>query len=429
MLGPRGWPHDGDRAPSARIHSREARILSGRSTSPLTIFFLVLPYGISGGFASVTLPFVLTQAGFPVALSASIVAVGISSNIWRFLWGPVADLTLTPRRWYLLGVAAGAATLLLLSLMPLRQNAVGLLTTVVFISQVAATFIVLPVGGLMAHTVVDAQKGRAAGWYQAGNLGGTGLGGGAGVWLASHYSVAVAGSALALAMAACALALIFVPDVHPFGEGSVAKKFREIGTDFRDLLRSPIAVLAMLLVCSPVGAGAAANIWSAVAPDWHATPDTVALMTGILSGVVSAIGCLVGGWASDRIGVWWSYFGAGVFMAAIATVMALAPRTSAVFSWGVLAYAFSGGIAYAAFSALLLFVIGRGAASTKYATLSSLGNLPTSYMTAFDGWAHDRAGSAGMLYGESALGVGATALFLIGLGRIRARAKAQQKVA
>src|SRR5215831_18418650 len=128
-----------------------------RTTSPLTIFFLVLPYGISSGYASVTLPFVLTKAGFPVAVSASIVAIGISSNIWRFLWGPVADLTLTPRRWYLIGTAAGAATLLMLGLMPLRTDAAATaaLTTVTFISQLAATFVVLPLGGLIAYTVPD----------------------------------------------------------------------------------------------------------------------------------------------------------------------------------------------------------------------------------------------------------------------------------
>jgi hypothetical protein len=64
----------------------------------------VLPYGISSGFVSITLPFVLVRAGFSVALAASIVAIGVSSNLWRFLWGPVADLTLTARRWYLLGL-------------------------------------------------------------------------------------------------------------------------------------------------------------------------------------------------------------------------------------------------------------------------------------------------------------------------------------
>ena len=150
-----------------------------RSASPITIFCLVLPYGISAGFVSVTLPFVFTSAGFPVVTSASIVAVGLSANVWRFLWGPVADLTLTLRGWYAVGLVACSVTLLLLGLTPLRQDAAGILTAVVFCSQVAATLVALPVGGLMAHTVAEHEKGRAAGWYQAGNLGGTGLGGGA----------------------------------------------------------------------------------------------------------------------------------------------------------------------------------------------------------------------------------------------------------
>jgi len=67
------------------------------STRPSLFFFLVLPYGISSGFVSITLPFVLTRAGFSVAIAASIVAIGISANLWRFLWGPIADLTLTAR--------------------------------------------------------------------------------------------------------------------------------------------------------------------------------------------------------------------------------------------------------------------------------------------------------------------------------------------
>jgi MFS family permease len=397
-----------------------------RTTSPLIIFFLVLPYGISSGYASVTLPFVLTRAGFPVAVSASIVAIGISSNLWRFLWGPVADLTLTPRRWYFLGTVAGAATLLLLGFMPLRADAAATaaLTTVTFISQVAATFVVLPVGGLIAYTVPDTKKGMAGGWYQAGNLGGAGLGGGAGVWLASHFSVPLAGAALAAMMMACALALLWVPDLRMPKEGGLAHRFKEIGIDFRDLLRSPLAVLAMVLVSSPVGSGALTGVWSAVGPDWKASPDLVALASGLLSGVVSAVGCVIGGWAADRVGRWWSYFGSGVLMGATTVAMALMPRTPAMYLAGVLVYALTCGMCYAAFSALLLYVIGRGAASTKYSTLSSLGNLPTSYMTAFDGWAHDRWGASGMLHGEAILGVGSVAALLVALGRIKAAARA-----
>jgi MFS transporter, PAT family, beta-lactamase induction signal transducer AmpG len=386
-----------------------------RSTSPATFFVLVLPHGISAGFVNVTLPFVLTRAGFPVALTASVVAIGISSNLWRFLWGPVADLTLTLRRWYVVGLLAAAASLLLLGVVPFRQSAFGVLMTLVFVSQVAATFVVLPVGGLMAHTVETGEKGRAAGWYQAGNLGGIGLGGGAGVWLASHFSVAIAAAALTVAMVACAAALAFVPDVRPLVDTPIGRRMIEIGRDFRELLRSPIALLVTILVMSPIGAGAATNLWSAVAPDWRATPDTVALVTGALSGIVSALGCVMGGWTCDRIGRWWAFFGSGAVMAGIAIVMAAAPHTPVAYNIGVLFYAASTGLSYAAFSALLLYAIGRGAASTKYATLSSLGNLPTTYMTAFDGWVHDRSGAAGMLNAEALLGAGSIVLGLIAL--------------
>jgi hypothetical protein len=62
-------------------------------------------------------------------------------------------------------------------------------------------------------------------------------------------------------------------------------------------------------------------------------------------------------------------------------------------------------MAYAAFSAVVLFAIGRGAASTKYATLSSLGNLPVVYMTAIDSWVHDRFGSGWMLATDAWSGV------------------------
>jgi PAT family beta-lactamase induction signal transducer AmpG len=117
------------------------------TTKPFIFFFLVLPHGVSSGFVSITLPFVLTRAGFSVAIAASIVAIGVSANLWRFLWGPIADLTLTARRWYLIRLSAAALTLFLLGLFPLNPDTVGMLMAIVFISQVASTFIVLPVGG------------------------------------------------------------------------------------------------------------------------------------------------------------------------------------------------------------------------------------------------------------------------------------------
>jgi MFS transporter, PAT family, beta-lactamase induction signal transducer AmpG len=391
------------------------------STKPGTFFFLVLPSGISSGFVSITLPFILTRGGFSVATAASIVAIGVSANLWRFLWGPVADLTLTARRWYLLGLGTSALTLLILSLMPLHKSEVGILMAVVFISQVAATLIVLPVGGLMAHTVADEAKGRAAGWYQAGNLGGTGIGGGAGVWLASHVSKEAAGGALGLAMLASAAAIYFASDVRIISTESWGTRMRILGRDILDLLGSAIPLFTIVLVCSPVGAAAMNNLWSAVAPDWRASANTVALVTGVLNAILSVIGCIVGGWIADRVGRWWAYFGSSGALALVALVMAVIPRTPLTYSGGVLAYVFFGGVAYAAFSAVVLFAIGRGAASTKYAALSSFGNVPVVYMTAADGWAHDRFGTGWMLAVDALSAVAGIALALLVLRKILGR--------
>ncbi len=300
----------------------------GSTTKPFTFFFLLLPYGISTGFASITLPFFLTRAGFSVATAASIVALGISANIWLFLWGPVVDLTLTPRRWYMLAVVTSAAALFLLGIVPFQQSAIVILTAMVFISQVAVTLVVLPMGALMAYTVADEEKGRAAGWYQAGNLGGNGIGGGAGVWLGVHFSKELAGATLSLAMIAAAAAIYFAADFRIVAGYGFRERMRLMGRDIFAMLRSAIPLLTIVLVTSPIGAGAMNNLWSAVASDWHAGPQTVALVTGVFNGIMCALGCVMGGYIADRFGRWWAYFGFGSALALVAMVMAVAPWTS-----------------------------------------------------------------------------------------------------
>jgi MFS family permease len=386
-----------------------------RSTPPLVFFALVLPFGISGGFISVTLPFALTEAGFPVAVSASIVALGLSANVWLFLWGPLADLTLTLRRWYAIGVTASAVALLALGLIPLRENA--LLPILVLASHVTATWILPPVGGLMAHGVADRSKGHAAGWYQAGLLIGTGAGGGLGVWLVDNFSLSVAAAALSTAMMMCLAGLRFLPAVRGAAGETLGHRLKGMQKDFREMMRSPSVLLVLVLANTPIGIGAAGRLWSAIAPDWHAAPETVALVTGVLSALMSAAGSVVGGAIAVRFGRWWAFLGSGTLMACVALVIAVSPRAPAAYSMGVAFYAFTVGLAYAGFLSVVLHAIGRGAASTKFAIFWSLGNVPTVYMTAFDGWMYDRFGAVGMLTGEALLGLGFVALAIAAVAK------------
>ena len=375
-----------------------------RSTPPLAFCALVLPFGLSNGFVSVTLPFALTAAGFSVTATASIVALGLSASVWVFLWGPLVDLTLTLRRWYSIGVSASALAVFALGFMPLRENA--LLPVLVLLSQVAATWILPPVGGMMAHTVADPIKGRAAGWYSAGLMSGTGLGGGLGVWLVDNFSLSVSGAATAIAMLFCLAGLQFVPAIRGAVGESLADRMIAIQRDFRDMLKSAPVLLAIGLSFVPIGIGAAGRLWSAIAIDWSATPETVALVTGVLSALISAAGSVLSGTIAVRFGRWIAFLGGGGVMALVTLAIAALPRTPEIYVAAVLVYAFTTGLANGGFGSVVLHAVGRGAASAKFAIFWSLSNVPTVYLTAFDGWAHDHFGAGGMLTAEALLGIG-----------------------
>jgi MFS family permease len=256
----------------------------------------------------------------------------------------------------------------------------------------------------MAHCIEDSKKGIASGWYQAGSLAGVGFGGGVGLWLATHYSVIIAGLLLGTVSIVFAFSILLIKDIQSSGEKKIVQEIAGMGKDIFAMLKVPTTLFVIVLISFPIGSGAAANLWSAIAQEWKIDSDTVALVTGILSGLASALGCIVGGFIIDRWGVWMAYLGTGAICAFITLIIALMPLQPTVFICGVLVYTFGFGLISAAFTAVILFAIGKKNVATKFSLLASLGNFPVVYMTAFDGWAHDKYNSSYMLVGEAGIG-------------------------
>jgi PAT family beta-lactamase induction signal transducer AmpG len=255
-------------------------------TKPFYIFSLTMPAGLSQGFVTVALPYLLTLHGFSVAQAAAVIAVGFSANVWRFIWGPIVDVSLSFKKWYWIGLALCTSTLLLLCFYPFTVKEQVLLTCIVFISQVAGTFSLLPVNGFMAKRIAKNHKGSASGWYQAGSLVGVGIGGGAGLWLATHYSVLIAGIVLCIASVLFALVVLLIKDTAHEKENTIVNELAAMGKDIFAMLKVPITLLVISLIFLPIGTDAAANLWSAIAKDWHTSTNVVALVTGILSGLI-----------------------------------------------------------------------------------------------------------------------------------------------
>jgi hypothetical protein len=181
--------------------------------------------------------------------------------------------------------------------------------------------------------------------------------------------------------------------------------------DLFSLATRRMGMLAVFMVILPLGTGAASNLWSSIAGDWKAGADEVALVSGVLNGLVAIVGSLAAGFVCDRMDRKAGYALFGLISALAAVAMALGPRTPLSFLLFATAYNLVIGCCYGAFSALTLEAIGKGAAATKYNLLASASNLPIMLMTLVEGQAQTRWGSGGMLLTEAACAAVAVALY------------------
>ena len=384
-----------------------------RHVHPWVFMVLIAPFGVVGGYVSVTLAYQLKQAEASVEQIAALVALGVLPQTWKFFWAPVVDLTLSQKQWYLIAGILCAVGVAAMGWFPATQAGLAVLSSVVFLTNLASTLLGMSVESLLAYGTPEELKGRASGWYQAGNLGGGGLGGGLGLFLVEHLTAPWMASCLVGGLCfLCCLALFIVPTPERAFKGAgLGTGIKAVFKDFWQLVRNRSGILAFILCFLPIGTGAI--VFPSIAGEWGASANLVALITGVLCGVISAIGCLVGGWICDRKDRKRAYVWFGILQAGAAVAMAFLPHTPAMFVVWVSVYNFTSGLCYAAFSAFVLEVIGQGAAATKYNALASLSNVPIYYMTTLDGWAHDRWNTTAMFLTESGLAVASAGLFLV----------------
>ena len=379
--------------------------LPARHVHPWAFMVLIIPFGVNAGYLTVAIAWQLKQAGVSVAAVASIIALTYLPHVWKFLWAPVVDSTLSQKKWYLIAGISSAIGLAALGFFPTTKAGLATLTAVVVMSSAATTFLGMAIESMMAYSTPEHLKGIVGGWYQAGNLGGAGLGGGFGLWLIQRVAHPwIASTVIGALCLACCVALLAVPAVErSHGGRNIGRELLEVVRDLWKVVRERAGALALFLCLLPVGAGAASGLWSAVADEWRANGDLVALVTGVLTGIISAVGCVVGGWICDRMDRKGAYVVYGLLQAGCAVAMAVMPRTPAMFAVWTLTYAFITGLTYAGYTAFVLEAIGKGSAATKFSLYASLSNFPIMYMTSIDGKAHDKWNSTGMLFTEAGL--------------------------
>ena len=136
---------------------------NSRRVHPWVFMVLCIPFGVSAGYASVTLPFLLKAEGVSVAKITALTALMLLPQTWKFFWGPVVDITLDQRKWYILSSLLTSIGIGSIGFFPSTPAALATLSVIVFVTSLASTFLGMALESLIAHGTPDEWRGRVAG--------------------------------------------------------------------------------------------------------------------------------------------------------------------------------------------------------------------------------------------------------------------------
>jgi MFS transporter, PAT family, beta-lactamase induction signal transducer AmpG len=396
-------------------------VTAPRTLPPPLWGLLMLPFGLTVGFATIAVPFVLRSRDVPMMLIATVSQTASLPHVIKPFWSPLLDSGPRRRTWFFASIVGTAIALAATALIPPSlTESVGpvpvlwVYTAALFVAQAAVATSGSAVLAMMALTVTDAQRGAASGWQTAGNLAGTAVGGALIAWMVSHLAPSTTAITLAVICVLSAIPAAFVRELPP-PRRSAARLIGDLLAQAWQTLRSREGWTGMVICLSPVGAGALTNLFSALAKDYAPTDAAaehlVIVVAGLLGGVVNIVGALVGGVLADRMNRRLAYALCGALSGLCAIAMLLAPSTPPAFTVGCLAYQLANGLCYAVFYSFVLELVGKRESATTVTTQLALyigaSNLAATYVTWLDGFGYDRAkamapnwpsaGRAGML--------------------------------
>jgi len=393
-----------------------------------------IPFGVAGGYTSVAMPFILRQAGVPMSTIGGVSAAVLVPLSWQFLWAPMLDVGLRRRTWLLLTAALGAL-LLAASLLLKLPGQIWPFEVCCVLGSGLTGLVSASNGALVATRVPPAFHGRASGWLNAANLGGNAIGGGLVIQLGDTLTPQLVALSLGL--------LTFLPALAVLLLDEPLRPRRRAGEVFPAMLRDVWGTAStrrgwtgILFCLAPVSTPALLDLFSAVGGDYGASSGTVEFTMGYGSGLLTAAGALLSGPLLDRVDKRRAYLFSGALIALVDVAMSCAPPNPATYIVGTLAYSLVAGLCFAAFTAVVLEIIGKvdRSAATQYTLFDAAGNLATSYLAWLDGHgydlfkAHRLPGASGLLLTDAGMNlagvIGLGVMMWLVFGRRRGRSPA-----
>src|SRR5262249_52771684 len=154
------------------------------------------------------LTFLATEHGLSISEGALLNGAQMLTQWLKWLWAPVVDVTLSPRRWYVISTAASAVGILAMAAVPLGPSTLPALLAIIAVASLINSVVGMAVEAIIASCTPPDQIGRTSAWFQVGNLGGTGLGGALGLFLVTSLPAPwMAGAIMGVLFMMCCFAL------------------------------------------------------------------------------------------------------------------------------------------------------------------------------------------------------------------------------
>jgi PAT family beta-lactamase induction signal transducer AmpG len=368
---------------------------------------------LSHGLISGTLSLLLRQQGVGLARCASIVSLLTLPFVINFLWGPITDFGMRRRNWIMTAAVVAAGLVVAAFYMPslASPEAIALL----FLSSCFGQLVLTSCGGMMGLLGSESARRRAGSFYQGGSL----AFGAVGVFiismLAGKIGLHTLGWVIALMVMLPGLAALAAPVQQKIIRESFGEEIRRIGHEFRRTFLRWEAVPYTLLLCSPLGTGAAIGLLTGLAKDYQVSSHQVAWMNGIAALFLTPAGAVAAGLLPVRMKSMIGFLATSAINAGTLVVLWMGPLRPATYFLSTTLFLFTIGACYAMYTAVALDFLGDSgkSGSARFSIINSIGNGPVTYMDWLDGRGYAAWGPRGLPAMDAVLGLAASGVWLV----------------
>jgi PAT family beta-lactamase induction signal transducer AmpG len=404
-------------------------ILDSKRGRLSTFGLLYVSEGIPLGFAAVAMAAYMRRQGLDVAQVGAFVASFYLPWAFKWAWAPLVDLIGLKRfggrkAWIVLCQACMIISLYVVSQLDLGRQ-FDLLIMLVIVHNIFAATNDVAIDSLAVNALQPDERGLGNGFMFGGAYLGQGLGGGGAMFVSDRYGFDVAFMYVAmLLLGVLFFTLFFVRD--PTVGTRVAEKSAEIWRRFRESLMGflrelqvgffksgPGPLVGVVFALLPFGAMALSSaISTTLQVDIGMTDNQIAKLN-VASTVVSAFGCVIGGWLADKLGrrkMLAAYYAMttlpvlymAVLLGGDAGLEGVTIPT--YFATAVVFYLFMG-MHYGTSAAIFMGLTNPAIAATQFTGFMALRNLTISYTQAWQGAAVEAWDYSTVFYIDAALAI------------------------